>query len=916
MSFWFWLTTIYEVMWWFMPLGAAQTSAALYAVAVVILFLIIEDLAPPDETTYVPRRRRGHNNRFLTAVLSLLRRCGKSVETNINNLKVRRRYRPPRLRYTGQRPRSKKGKCIKLNDLTGMTTTWANGRNASPRSFDSDSQTLMLDDGASACITNDIKDFTEPPKRVDRKVKGIKGHARATHRGTIKWYIEDDHGLVHVMIITGAYLIPEAATRILSPQHLAQQANDHYPIAEGTGALTTSKNITLFWSQRRFTKTVPLDSRTNVGLTTTAAGARAFRAFCATINGPETNELNIFTTHVIPDEEDEESFQPKDPVETAPQEETDQIKPAEELMTGAPETSLVDMGPVTHVIPDDKEPTALDPHDELLRWHYRLGHLPFDRIKQLASAGQLPKRLLSCKKPFCSACQYGKMTKCPWRVKGENKGTTKTATRPGQIVSVDQLESNTPGLIAQLKGKLTLQRYKYATVFVDQFSGYTFVYLQRRLTSDETVMAKHAFERAAEQRGVRIIHYHADNGRFADNAFIADCKSQRQGLSYCGVNAHFQNGIAERRIRDLQEQTRTSMLYAMNKWKRMVLICLWPYAMRHVNDVANATPRKGEDQSPLERFSGVKVTPKLRHFHAFGCPTYVLDNALQSGQGAPKWKQRSRLGVYLGPSPSHARSVALVLNPRTGHVSPQFHVKFDDFFETVKDKSTDMDAPEPEWKYLSGFAIKKGRTDPAGRGTTDRLIAPRRGPITTNNAPTTTETEVPPVEPSEAPTNPNANEASEEQQQVPLPTDVPTTPQAEPNAPRQTRSGRVVRNTPRYEQSITQRDQGLVAWEVLLDQDEREDVPTAESQYAIQKSMENPMAFAATTNPDILYWDQAMRAPDRDKFIEAVHHELDGHEKMGNYEPVPLNEVPAGTKLLDMVWSMRRKRKNQNARSV
>ena len=234
-------------------------------------------------------------------------------------------------------------------------------------------------------------------------------------------------------------------------------------------------------------------------------------------------------------------------------------------MTEAPKTPLVDMGPVAHVIPDDKEPTALDPHDELLRWHYRLGHLPFDRIKQLASAGQLPKRLLACKKPFCSACQYGSMTKRPWRVKGENKGTTKTAKRPGQIVSVDQLESNTPGLIAQLKGKLTQQRYKYATVFVDQFSGYTFVYLQKRLTSEETVMAKHAFERSADQRGVKITHYHADNGRFVDNAFITDCKAQRQGLSYCGVNAHFQNGIAERRIRDLQEQTRTSMLYAMNK---------------------------------------------------------------------------------------------------------------------------------------------------------------------------------------------------------------------------------------------------------------------------------------------------------------------------------------------------------------
>ena len=94
---------------------------------------------------------------------------------------------------------------------------------------------------------------------------------------------------------------------------------------------------------------------------------------------------------------------------------------------------------------------------------------------------------------------------------------------------------------------------------------------------------------------------------------------------------------------------------------------------------------------------------------------------------------------------------------------------------------------------------------------------------------------------------------------------------------------------------------------MLLDQDDRVDVPIFESQYAIQMAMENPMAFAATDNQDILYWDQAMRAHDRDKFIEAVRIKLDRHEKMGNYEPIPLNEVPKGTKLLDMVWSMWRK---------
>ena len=140
--------------------------------------------------------------------------------------------------------------------------------------------------------------------------------------------------------------------------------------------------------------------------------------------------------------------------------------------------------------------------------------------------------------------------------------------------------------------------------------------------------------------------------------------------------------------------------------------------------------------------------------------------------------------------------------------------------------------------------------------------------------------------------------------ETPLPQqDPPTT------SVRQTRSGRVIKNTPRYDQSMALRDQGIVAWELLIDQDEQEDQPTAAAQFAMQQALEDPIAFAATANPDILYWDQAMKAHSRDKFLEAISVELDGHERMGNYEPIPIEKVPQGTKLIDMVWSMRRKRR-------
>ena len=144
----------------------------------------------------------------------------------ITNLRVRRRCQPQLHCICGHRHRQKKPRCANFTTVTCMTSTWPNGwttSQARDKQFDSDSHTLMLDNGVSACITNCMDDFIESPKRVDHKVKGIKGHAKATHQGTLKWHVKDDSGLVHIMVIKGTYLIPDSATRILSPQHLAEQ---------------------------------------------------------------------------------------------------------------------------------------------------------------------------------------------------------------------------------------------------------------------------------------------------------------------------------------------------------------------------------------------------------------------------------------------------------------------------------------------------------------------------------------------------------------------------------------------------------------------------------------------------------------------------------------------------------------------
>ena len=64
---------------------------------------------------------------------------------------------------------------------------------------------------------------------------------------------------------------------------------------------------------------------------------------------------------------------------------------------------------------------------------------------------------------------------------------------------------------------------------------------------------------------------------------------------------------------------------------------------------------------------------------------------------------------------------------------------------------------------------------------------------------------------------------------------------------------RMIQNTPRYKEGMEQQGRGLVAGEVLISQDETKDEPTALRQYALQKSIQDPVAYVASSNPDVMY---------------------------------------------------------------
>jgi len=113
-----------------------------------------------------------------------------------------------------------------------------------------------------------------------------------------------------------------------------------------------------------------------------------------------------------------------------------------------------------------------------------------------------------------------------------------------------------------MTGELTRQRIVASTVFVDHESDFSYVYHQTSMSSEETLKSKLTFEKFALSHGVHIKHYHADNGRFKNNLFTKIIEDKGQTISFCGVGAHHQNGIAEKRIGDLQRRATTLLLHA------------------------------------------------------------------------------------------------------------------------------------------------------------------------------------------------------------------------------------------------------------------------------------------------------------------------------------------------------------------
>ena len=512
----------------------------------------------------------------------------------------------------------------------------------------------VMDTGASHSCSPSVDDFLPgslKPLNTPIKIGGIAGDLPVTHEGTLQWETLGDDGSI-VDFKTQGLLVPALPTRLFSPQSYLrdhQRLEDHFRVFHNRTE----------WHERE-------------------------RKLCTVSHCPRT-----FLPKIV-------LFRAGSTVKTL------------EAMAGC--------------VTSETNQNLTPARKHWLRWHFKLGHLGFKMVRELGIGGFLDTAALTLfriigsdtKVPKCAACQFGQQTLRPdgttHVTKVREGGLKKNILQPGQLTFMDHIESTSRGRLFHTAGReLDANKFRGSTLFVDAATNRLHAEHQVTLSANETISAKTRYERLAHTYGINIQSYHTDNGVFKSQAFLKAVADQKQTIRFSGVSAKWQNGAAEGAVRIVVSRARTMMVHAALHWPEAHDYELWPMAVDYAIHLYNHTPQPASGLSPNELFSGTKSDYQaLKNSHTWGCPVYVLDPKIADGHKLPKWRPRARRAQFMGVSPLHAETVHVVRNLNTGFLSPQYHVVFDDWFETTY---ADEDTPPSVWAEMQIYQRYKVELD-------------------------------------------------------------------------------------------------------------------------------------------------------------------------------------------------------------
>jgi hypothetical protein len=144
-------------------------------------------------------------------------------------------------------------------------------RTSSIYHFDTDTESICIDTGASACLSPKKNNFVSLKEINNLKINGIASGLQVGGIGTLKWSIRDDNNNEIDLYIKDALYVPSAPMGLLCPQQIAQQTQN-----PGDGFLASGTHGVLTFAG--YKRTIKYDSRSRLPILHTIEGASAYIA--------------------------------------------------------------------------------------------------------------------------------------------------------------------------------------------------------------------------------------------------------------------------------------------------------------------------------------------------------------------------------------------------------------------------------------------------------------------------------------------------------------------------------------------------------------------------------------------------------------------------------------------------------------
>jgi transposase InsO family protein len=552
----------------------------------------------------------------------------------------------------------------------------------------------------------------------------------------------------------------------------------------------------------------------------------------------------------------------------------------------------------------------------LERWHHRLGHSGYARIKGLIKSGvvrDFEVSNASIPADPCEDCIMGKMTRAPHTKAAER------ATEPlGRIFS-------------DVKGPMTVRgRHgeEYWVVFEDQYTGMVMVYFLER--KGQLVDAFKRFAAYAEnQMNARILRWDEvgirkvikilrddKGGEYSSHALRDFCDAHGIAREHTIRDTPQQNGLAERMNRTIADGV-TSMMAAAK-----LPASSWPDAVGAYIHALNRLPSSTSgSMTPYELWNG--RPPSLSHLRTWGCEALVHLQKDQRAQFAP----HARRCVFIGYPPDYKGWKFLDLSTGKEVVSDSavfYETKFPGKFH---DKSAQkFDAAVSARLFLpAGQNVEADVTaqDPLAPVSADPSIVP--GPVSANSDP-------PVDDPSNVPPLPVAPPPAPPPEPTAPPDPLP--PPEEPAPPAPSREARILSNANWYEhfphtlppRRARNHVPGQYAYSAFLADAAESFVPPAVDEASEQAcaftaqdfegSIFIPIvdgvefALATSSNFEPKSLKEALELPDSDKWIDAALNEIKSLLDNKTWDIVPL---PAGKGAIGSRWVFKIKKKSDGS---